>query len=331
MILSYNQFYIINTDRITNSREDFLNRKESKIYSENEPKQASKISQPIENKNTQLRKIDEKREFTESNITVQRNSDSPISPKVSETPCFLAAVLCVRILQKDKARLTKSHLFEWIKYMRYAGVHKFYVYDAYELPEEKLSYDLRHEENLIYKDWNAFTPYGIDKTQVRSYQDAIDRYKEECEWQIAVDIDEYPLATNDTEPGFLVRSIKKIADSNVAEISIQNYMLIGPANFDERFWLGERYFRLTKEPGNNLVKPIYRPKMVKAQVHHNQIIQMNAHSMDAPDNQLKMIHIWGARLTDFKEGEQLSQKLLDKTYDYIKFRDLINKIKNWLL
>jgi hypothetical protein len=141
-----------------------------------------------------------------------------------------------------------------------------------------------------------------------------------------MDIDEYPISVNDKEPGFFARYLQQKPVS-VAEISMSNYLQVGPANFDERLWLGERYPRRTKEPGNDLVKPVYRPSLIAtASLHHNKV--KNGGLVETADaDQLKMAHIWGARISGFKE--EISQDLLRKTIECNLLASIVQQVKLW--
>lgn len=255
----------------------------------------------------------------------------PCAPVINTTTpgasnCPLGAVLLVRVYARDKARLTFAHLLQWMWYMKYAGVERFYIYDAYEQPDERLQYLVQHIPGVVYKDWSSTTPYEMIKTQVSAYQDAINTFGHECDWQTAMDIDEYPLSATDTEPGFFARYLQQ-KSAHVAEISMSNYLQVGPANFDERLWLGERYPRRTKEPGNNLVKPAYRPNMIAAaSLHHNNV--KDGGSVETADaGMLRMAHVWGARISDFKE--EMSQDLLEKTVECNLLASVVQRVKVW--
>ena len=60
----------------------------------------------------------------------------------------------------------------------------------------------------------------------------------------------------------------------------------------------EQLWRHTHGPSNALVKPIYKPPDIsRAQVHHNG--RRHGHSRNAPTNELRMNHYWGARLQNW--------------------------------
>lgn len=254
-------------------------------------------------------------------------SEQRLSSELTHEKCILAAVLISRIYSKDKARITVAHLQQWMRFMSFAGVQEFYIYDTYENPSEKSEYYFKYNPKVVYTDWNHNMPFDLQRTQVSAYQDAIDRHKHKCTWQLAMDVDEYPLVMNDYESRFLHRFLAKYEEQDIGEISIPNFLLVGPTNFDERFWLGERYHRLTKTPGNNLVKPIYRPERIAAAGMHHNSIQSGWQAMEASDNEIKMIHVWGGRVVDFEENRNLSDELLDKTVLFDGLAEVIAKVK----
>ena len=226
-------------------------------------------------------------------------------------PYYLTVVLLVRIYEKDKAKLTTREMKQWLQYLRYAGVEHVYVYDAWVEPSESQEEPLKKfidEGYVTYIDWHTHNPYSISGTQVAAYQDCIVKYGAEVQWTAAIDIDEYPFSPMDTRPGFLFRYVKHYSEyhTNVVEISMQNFLFLGKPL--ERELLIDRLWRRTHKPANPLVKPIYQPKKVRAQVHHNLIT--NGRSQNAPYDELRMNHYWGARLQEWGED---TPDIIEKT------------------
>ena len=228
--------------------------------------------------------------------------------KTSTTsPYFLTAVLLVRIYYTDLAGLTSREMLQWLHYLKYAGVEHLYVYDAYVFGNESQSRILApyvQEGYVTYVDWShRASPYSIDGTQLTAYQDCITRWGKVSVWQTAIDIDEYPFSPKDQKPGFMTRFIKSFAKQHpeVSEITMQNYLFLGkPLNDKEQPFLFGRLWRRTRKPGNYLVKPVYKPAhVISAQVHHNALGQ--GQTLDAPDEQFRMNHYWGARLQNWGE------------------------------
>jgi len=235
--------------------------------------------------------------------------------RAPKPPYFLTAVLLVRIYKADKANLTNREMKMWLEYLRYAGFEHVYVYDAFVYEEEAVLETLKPFQDdgyVTYVDWHTHNPYTIDGTQVAAYQDCINNYKGENEWQAAIDIDEYPFSPRDTSPGFLYRYMKDYSPlhPDVSELTLQNFLYLGKPLEKEELMI-ERLLRRTPKPGTDLVKPIYKPKNVRANVHHNGIL--TGRSMNAPSEELRMNHYWGARLQNWGEDtpEILKKTILD--------------------
>ena len=176
-----------------------------------------------------------------------------------------------------------------------------------------------------YVDWGNHTPYSDRGTQIPAYQHALDHYGPYCEWQTAVDMDEYPISEQDIEPGFMVRFLKR-QPRDVGEVSMANYLMLGPMNTDERLWLAERYTRLTLKPANQLVKPVYRPRMVfAANLHHNPLAR--GRQVDAPTRELRLAHVQGARLDKFSSVVSARVKAITK--EDALLASVVGRVRNW--
>ena len=242
---------------------------------------------------------------------------------------FLTAVLLVRIYKEDLPQLSTREMMQWLTYLRYAGVEHVYIYDAYHMTEESQSNALDFlvkEGYVTYIDWSSYAnPYGIQKTQVSAYQHCIDRWGKDSVWQTAIDIDEYPFSPEDTKPGFLRRFIKTFSRKyrEVSEISMENFLFLGkPSNDSQHPYLIDRIVRRTHSSANNLVKPIYQPRKIRAaSVHHNVVGE--GHVLKAPTNQLRMNHYWGARLQNWGEN---TPKIISITRPDESIREIMKTI-----
>ncbi len=246
------------------------------------------------------------------------------SPK---PPFYLTAVLLVRIYESDKANLTSREMLQWLEYLRYAGVEHVYVYDAWvhhEESQEPVLSTLINKGFVTYIDWHEHNPYTIASTQVAAYQHCIDQYSNETTWQTAIDIDEYPFAPNDTKPGFFHRFVQHIEKSqvfkDVTEVSMENFLYLGKPL--KRLFLIDRVRRRVPQPANILVKPVYKPKHVRAQVHHNTLKKGRA--MNASPKELRMNHYWGARLQDWGED---TPKILEMTIPDYSIKPIVTALK----
>ena len=244
--------------------------------------------------------------------------------RAPKPPYFLTAVLLMRIYVKDRAKLTTKELKMWLQYLRYAGVEHVYVYDAWVHENESQSENLKlfkDDGYITYIDWHTHNPYTVMKTQVPAYQNCIDNYKDETEWQTAIDMDEYPFSPNDTNPGFMNRIVKHFSQIHpeVSEFSMQNYLFLGKPL--EKELMIERLMRRTHKPANPMVKPIYIPKNLRAaSVHHN--ILLKGRSKNFPVGDLRMNHYWGARLKKWDQN-----KILKKTRPDDGIQPIINAFK----
>ena len=225
----------------------------------------------------------------------------------SSKPFFLTAVLLVRIYVKDLPQLSTRELRQWFYYLRYAGFQHVYVYDAFVMKNESQAKALKpliDEGFVTYVDWShkAF-PYSIDGTQHSAYQDCINRFGHQTQWQAAIDMDEYPFSPTDQQPWFVLRAVARISGNipDASELTMQNFLFLGkPLDERKHPFLIDRIWRRTHGPANALVKPIYKPGHVgRARVHHNALAK--GRSTNFPVDQLRLNHYWGARLQNWGE------------------------------
>ena len=242
-----------------------------------------------------------------------KNECEWVTLKVKGPPYFLTTVFIVRIYEKDLSELTSQDVKHWLLYLRYAGVEHVYLYDLWYLPGESQREEMDifvREGFLTYFDRHELNPFDIERSQHGPYQHCINHFGKNSQWQMAIDIDEYPFAQGDTEPGFLSRYINKYSKENpsVSEITMSNFVYLGEKD-KSRELLFDKLWRRTHVPENNLVKPIYKPAAVlKAIVHHNNL--RKGDSRTAPSRELRMNHYWGARLQNWGPD---TEEILAKT------------------
>jgi len=156
---------------------------------------------------------------------------------------------------------------------------------------------------------------------------ALKYYGGDSRWQVAFDMDEYPVVPADLEPGALCRAVAAFSATHpdVSELSLKNYVIVGP-NDKAVPWIMERYTRKTKDPMNNLDKPIYRTNAVrKWAFHHNSL--KTGRSKDLPPEKLHFNHFWGART--FGWGDVIPDQLLAKTDEYRVAAELADAVRAW--
>ena len=182
--------------------------------------------------------------------TIKLQEKMKIDSTAEEPKFFLTAVLYVRIYEHDKANLTTRDLLQWIKYYLYIGVDHIYIYDSYviekESQEEYLAEYIK-SGTVTYFDWHERDPYTM-AIQVQAYQDAIDRYKHDTVWQMALDMDEYPYSPVDKDPGFLARFLTKFNQQykGISEVTLSNYLILGERDMSKS-WFIEQIFRETNK------------------------------------------------------------------------------------
>jgi len=155
------------------------------------------------------------------------------------------AVIIVRIYDGDKAKLTLPELEQWIQYMRYVGVRRIYLYDNWQEPGESLEkWAEATKEPVIYHDWGK-KPVGrvaYDKgggarvfgefkpAYEAAFEHALKYYGGDSQWQVAFDMDEYPITPQDLEPGALCRAVAtfRATHPDVSELSLKNFVVVGP-------------------------------------------------------------------------------------------------------
>ena len=243
---------------------------------------------------------------------------------------YLAVSLQVRIYDNDKAKWTLKELKQWMHYVFWAGVRHIYVCDHYKYENEstRLNSALKRyiDSNLV-----TYFPWGRIKrpmsAQVACYQFIIDKYKHKTQWQMAIDMDEYPYVHNDTKEGFLIRFLDKVP-STVSEVSMPNFLMLGQGDRTKDLVV-ERITRITSKTkkSNYLDKPIYRPQFVKAGLHHNGI--RKGRVQEESGKTIKNLHYWGARLQDWGPD---TNKTFRETESFTEVREIFGPIiRNSLL
>jgi len=91
----------------------------------------------------------------------------------------------------------------------------------------------------------------------------------------------------------------------------------------------ERVIRMTSSSANKLVKPVYRPDRLRAvNVHRNRVEQ--GRRVDAPPDQLRMLHYWGARGQQQDPGA--ARMMMSRTVEMTLMRDAWSpRVENSLL
>ena len=154
--------------------------------------------------------------------TVPENRDKPSHDEETDTSdtskveVFLDVVFHVRIWKGDESLISVKELVEWLEYMKFAGVQRFYMYDCF-LPSHEEEECLRDNTILRpyfnsgyvkYIDWSAGADNALHtELQLSAYQDAA--RISTSEWRLIMDVDEYPFLPQDASEQFLSRLLHK--------------------------------------------------------------------------------------------------------------------------
>ncbi len=155
--------------------------------------------------------------------------------------------------------------------------------------------------------------------QVQCYQHILDKYGPITEWQLSIDMDEYPFVHGDTREGFLLRFLATVKE-NVSEVSLPNFILLGQGDRSKGMVI-ERITRIKDNQGkksNNLDKPLYRTKYVSAGIHHMRLLK--GRRQEENGMTIKMLHYWGARHQNW--GPDTEQTFLE-TEEFTDARDAL--------
>ncbi len=235
----------------------------------------------------------------------------------------LIEVLKVRIYSYDQAKWTIKELKQWIHYMLWAGVEHIFLCDHYQFEDEILLEHLRK-----YIDLNLIThlpfrePEMPREAQILCYNTILANYKYNVEWQMSVDMDEYPFVHGDVNEGFLMRYLKNVK-RDIVEVSMPNFLMLGRGDH-RRDMVIERINRIRSlsKRSNDLSKSIYRPINISTVDIHAANYEVGQRYFEF-GNKLKNLHYWGARLQDWGPD---TNKTMRQTVEFNEMRDKLGPI-----
>ena len=235
------------------------------------------------------------------------------------------SVIFFRIWPGDEFGISPIHLTQWIHYMRYAGISQIHLYDNCYI-ESECQAGLAAQENVdSYTRWSN-TDYAT--AQRSAYADSIKRFHSSSNtthnniWLLHHDIDEYPFAPQDREPGFLLRFMtsKPWSKNNddVRQILLQ-CMFFGQnnqrLNGSNVLLINAYHYRMPETEGWKVrTKPLFRPDSVQQTSPNivHEMLMVQGETLDISPSVLRMNHYWGYRLQ--KEKNELVH---DSSISYI--------------
>ena len=207
-------------------------------------------------------------EFFRSAAPVEEMPHEPFEYKYE----FTAIVMFRLSFKGDLLNFTHSELEQWMRYLSYAGVQHFYLYDSCYEPEECLdSFNTTSwqyqwgPDNVTYVKWKHPTKW-TEQHQLGAYNDHFKkRHPGTSLYELNADIDEYPFMPQDTEEGFLLRFARKHLGGphrKYDHMLMRTNFFNGPAETNHS-WRAMRYFHREEEQITaGRTKAIYRTEAV---------------------------------------------------------------------
>jgi Glycosyltransferase family 92 len=245
----------------------------------------------------------------------------------------LSAVLLFRLFEDDALNVSRKDLFDWLDYMRYAGVEHFYLYDNCQDQRECIS-ELAMVDDVTYIRWSIADYSGA---QVPAYNHHLKSHFPQARYEILLDMDEYPFMLANTERNFLRDFVRNMQSP---QILLRTWFFGGtPRGAND--WRVLRYTtRRVAAERDGRTKPIYQPNRVDyhgTQNLHEMLLKNDVdlevqvdpfkysnydrimgYDKTEDPNILRLNHYWCERLPD---GETLVE---DTTMSV-----LIKKVKEW--
>lgn len=157
--------------------------------------------------------------------------------------------------------------------------------------------------------------------QIKYFQKMAKKTENITNWQITVDMDEYPFIESDTKEGFLIRYLQNMT-STIIEVSMPNFIVEEQGDRTRNITI-ERINRLRSitQKTNELSKPMYRPKYARPSIHSTTLLKGKRYKEDG--RVLKMMHYWGARRHNWGPDPK---EFLNNSVEYNEVRDSMGKV-----
>jgi len=180
----------------------------------------------------------------------------------------LGAVAMFRVNFTDDAlKFSRPEVEQWMAYLSYAGVQHFFLYDNCQQESECQEW-LQDDPRVSYTKRNSIS---YQRAQLSTYMEHWQSPDAQLsEFEIVLDIDEYPFMPNDREANFLVRFARK-ALREEDQVLLQTIFFGSQSGPDDKEhpWRVMRYLHRTAEViSSGRTKYLYRPEMVNDQHQH---------------------------------------------------------------
>ena len=239
------------------------------------------------------------------------------------------AVALVRISDDDDHGWTKHDLSQWLDYMEFAGTGTVYLYDNYHSPSESLEdwCKVYYPDFVTYHNWNETISENVGGTQITAYRNAVKHYKATSDWQISIDMNEFPIAPNDRDSNFLRRTLLALYNiyPRAGEFSIHGVSFTGRARIGQNHIM-TKYVRRDPYASIDDVKPIYRPRKVLFKAVHVDKMKMTNEIYDIPAEVLRLNRYKGNKFPDWSKSWD---EIENRTTEDVTAQRIIHKLEEF--
>mmetsp|Transcript_31672 Transcript_31672/g.49582 ORF Transcript_31672/g.49582 Transcript_31672/m.49582 type:complete len:397 (+) Transcript_31672:159-1349(+) len=216
--------------------------------------------------------------------------------KTKQRKYALSAIVVLRVnFPEDRLRNSFREVREWMEWLFYSGVDHVYVYDNWQFEEERILHCLKPYIDggfVTYHDWGKKNHH---KSQMPAQEHWLTHHRNEVEWQLQADYDEYPHIRKDTKEGWLLR----LTQRHKCSIYFQNqFWLDTVKNKSEGEFVIERFLRRDRnwERYPSRSKCLYQAEfLVKTPDPHQVILRDCPKRNIVPIEEGALEHYWGHR------------------------------------
>jgi hypothetical protein len=260
------------------------------------------------------------------------------------SPPQLTAIIIFRLFAGDELQFTLKDLFQWMDYMRFAGVDHFYLYDNCLDEEECVEHSVSALPYVTYVPWHVD---DYRAAQVPAYNHHLMTHFPQASYEILLDMDEYPYMSN---PEHMKQNFLKeyALQKQSPQVLLRTIFFGGPsvANSQEEQWRVLRYtHRRERAERDGRTKPLYQPSKVNTNgtqnLHEMAMLTSSrtvgaSHSSDAfkyspydlimgydkmeDESVLRLNHYWCERLSDDEDAPLVHDDGMV---------DVIGKVEDW--
>lgn len=213
------------------------------------------------------------------------------------------------------AKNEAPYLKEWISYHKLIGVNKIYFYDNEST--DNTCEILKSYINEGYVEYYKIVGYG---KQLDAYNDAINKYKNDCRYMAFLDLDEYIFITSELQKNIsdLITNLLDRAGGGASGIGV-NWCLFGSAGLEKRpnGLIIENYIYRGYQNhwGNFHIKTICNPRRIKKFISpHYPLYMLGAYNIN--ESNLERTYGWFSHYVQW-ENIRLNHYYCKSKEDYL--------------